>query len=132
MTRIGCDIVEICRIKAAVERHGRFLQRVYSPAEIEECYRKANPWASLAARFAAKEAVIKALPAGIPIALNEIEIVRSAGEKPQVHFLGSTAQRLAQVGAWAWSLSLSHERTHAMAMVLACPVDEGRNDSCSS
>ncbi|MBC9783648.1 holo-ACP synthase [Heliobacterium chlorum] len=116
---IGCDIVEIARIREAAEGHPRFLERVFSPAEIVECRQKANPWPSFAARFAAKEAVIKAMPGDFVPRLTEMETLRDSTGKPQVHFTGLTAEYAAKSGWKRWAVSLSHERTHAIATVIA-------------
>ncbi|ABZ84274.1 holo-(acyl-carrier-protein) synthase [Heliomicrobium modesticaldum Ice1] len=116
---VGCDIVEISRIREAAQRHPRFLRRVFSPAEIAECESRPNPWQSFAARFAAKEAVIKALPAGCSPALTEMEVLRDPAGKPQLFFTGAAAGLVEKSGWNGWSVSLSHDRDHAIATVIA-------------
>lgn len=114
----GVDLIEIERLAAAIARHGeRFLQRVYTPAERQVCE---DNLASLAVRFAAKEAVAKALGCGIgAVKWQEIEILRDRSGAPQLHLHGE-ARRLADArGLEAWSLSLSHTRFHAIAFVVA-------------
>ena len=114
----GVDLIEIERIAAAVSRHGeRFLQRVFTPGELELC---GGNHASLAARFAAKEAVAKALGCGIgEVQWCEIEILRDGRGAP-VLILHGAAQRLAdELGLHTWSLSISHSRSHAIAFVVA-------------
>lgn len=114
----GVDLVEIDRIRGVIDHHGaRFLQRVFTPQELTEV--KGN-YASLAARFAAKEAVAKALGTGIGlVAWKEIEILRGPARQPILHLHGA-AQRLAQeLGLQRWSISLSHSHAHALAFVVA-------------
>jgi holo-[acyl-carrier protein] synthase len=114
----GVDLIEIERVAAALTRYGgRFAQRVFTPAELAEV--GYNP-ASLAARFAAKEAVSKALGTGIgAVSWQEIEVVRGPNRQPRLHLRGA-ARRLAESqGLAAWSVSLSHSNSHAIAMVVA-------------
>lgn len=114
----GVDLIEIERVQTVVARYGeRFLQRIFTPAERSES--GANI-ASLAARFAAKEAVSKALSTGIGrITWHEIEIRRGDAGNP-VLILHGTARLIAQnQGLTSWSLSLSHSREHAIAVVVA-------------
>lgn len=113
----GVDIIEIERVGSAIQRHGeRFLRRIFTPAELTEA--RDSP-ASLAARFAAKEAAAKALGTGIGVvSWHEIEVLSSAGQ-PNIHLHGA-ARSLAQTsGLQVWSVSLSHSMTHAVAMVVA-------------
>ena len=114
----GVDLVEIERFQAAIQRHGeRFLRRVFTGQELEEVGQNI---ASLAARFAAKEAVSKALGTGIgPIAWREIEVLRGEARQPVLHLHGEAAHRAESLGLHIWSLSLSHTQTHAVAMVVA-------------
>jgi holo-[acyl-carrier protein] synthase len=114
----GIDLVEIERIWAAVERHGeRFLQRIFTAREIVEAGR--SP-ASLAVRFAAKEAVSKALKTGIgPVGWREIEVLNGSNGEPELHLHGAAAERAAEIGLVEWSVSLSHSRSQAIAMVVA-------------
>jgi holo-[acyl-carrier protein] synthase len=114
----GVDLVEIERFEAAVQRHGRrFLERVFTARELAEV---GGNLPSLAARFAAKEAVAKAFGTGIgAIRWQEVEILRGYARQPELHLHGEAA-RLAQAqGLGNWSLSLSHSRQHAVAMVVA-------------
>ena len=117
MSRIcgtGVDIIEIPRIKKAYERWGRdFLDKVFLPDEIDYCLLKVNPYPSLAARFAAKEAGFKALSqAGIHITLwRGIAVARSEDGRPRLVVPKSDGVRL--------HLSLTHSREFAVAMVVA-------------
>lgn len=126
MYSIGVDIVEVERIEQAVARWGeRFLSRVYTEAEIAYCGRRMS---SLAARWAAKEAVSKALGTGWApqqshdagwIDWTEIEVVRRDSGQPEVVLHGKARARAQRLGISGWQLSMSHTREHAVAMVLA-------------
>ena len=113
----GVDLIEIERVQAAIDRHGqRFLQRVFTPSELAEV--GLHP-ASLAARFAAKEAVSKALGCGIgQVAWREIEILRGPSREPVLHLYGAGKDLSARLGIHTWSISLSHTHEHAIAMVV--------------
>jgi holo-[acyl-carrier protein] synthase len=116
--RTGVDFLEIERLRETVERHGEhFKTRIFTSAEQTEC---GDNYQSLAARFAAKEAVSKALGTGIgDVSWQEIEILRGNNGEPHLTLHG-TAQKLAtQLGLKTWSVSLSHTREHAVAMVVA-------------
>ncbi len=115
--RNGVDIVEISRIQAMLEHYGeRFLQRVYTEREIERYAKRTN---SLAARWAAKEAVSKALGCGIgEIGWTDIEILDENGA-PQVHLHGNASTLAADLGLVGWSISLSHTDEVAIAFVIA-------------
>lgn len=112
---VGVDIIEIARIERALQRFGpRFRQRVFTLAELEETNARVP---SLAARFAAKEATIKALGHSA-IALHEIEVVRLAGGRPVLRLYGRAAARAAQLGVSQLAVSLSHSREYAVAVVV--------------
>lgn len=114
----GVDLIEIERVVQAIDRHGdRFLQRVFTPLELAEL--QGNP-ASLAGRFAAKEAVAKALGTGIGlVAWQEIEILRGPAREPVLTLHGMAAELAAQKNLTGWSVSLSHTQTLAIAAVFA-------------
>ena len=116
--RHGIDLVELTRVGDAVTRHGaRFLDRVYTPAEQAYC---AGNVGSLAARFAAKEAVAKALGTGIAgFRWRDIEVVRTADGAPAVRLYGGAAAHAARLGLTDWALSLTHARRYAIASVVA-------------
>jgi holo-[acyl-carrier protein] synthase len=123
MLTSGVDIIEIARVERALARHReRFLERVFTPAEIR--YARRRP-AELAARFAAKEAVAKALGVGMRmiardgIRWQEAEIVGDHRGKPLVRLHGRAAERAAELGLTEWSVSLSHTDEHAVAFVVA-------------
>lgn len=119
----GVDLVRISRVERALDRHGeRFLERVFTPSEI--LYSRRRP-AELAARFAAKEAVAKALGVGMRmmaregIRWHEAEIVGDHRGKPTVRLHGWAAERAAELGLTEWAVSLSHTDDHAVAFVVA-------------
>lgn len=117
----GIDLVEVDRIRQAVERYGaRFLNRVYTRAEQDYCLRKRSAAESLAARFAAKEAAAKALGTGISRGVHwlQIEVVREPGGRPGIALHGSAAQIAARLGAVRAVLSLTHTASLAAASVL--------------
>jgi holo-[acyl-carrier protein] synthase len=118
MLTTGIDLIEVERIQAAIERHGaRFLERIYTPGELAEC---GDSPTSLAARFAAKEAVSKALGTGIgPINWCEVEVLHGPAREPLLRLHGEAARLAQERRLTAWSISLSHTRTHAIAMVVA-------------
>jgi holo-[acyl-carrier protein] synthase len=123
---IGTDLVEIDRIQNSVARFGdRFLERIYTPGEIAYCMAKKSFAESLAARFAAKEAAAKALGTGISrgIGWREIEVRRAPGQRPTLHLSGRAAQWAARLGGGRLSLSLTHSRSVAMAVVLLESAD---------
>ncbi len=123
MLTSGVDLIEIARVERALERHGeRFLARVFTAAEI--AYSRRRP-AELAARFAAKEAVSKALGVGMRmmarggIRWREAEIVGDHRGKPLVRLHGRAAERAVELGLTEWTVSLSHTAEHAIALVVA-------------
>jgi holo-[acyl-carrier protein] synthase len=118
---VGVDIIEVERIKQVFWRHGeRFLRRVYTEAEITYCRGRVP---ELAARFAAKEAVSKALGTGIVgrggIFWREVEVLPDARGKPLVHLHGRAQDRAESLGLKEFAVSLSHSREYAVAFVVA-------------
>jgi holo-[acyl-carrier protein] synthase len=120
---IGTDVMENARIKRSIERFGeQFLRRVYTPGEIAYCQRKKkNAAESFAARFAAKEAGAKALGTGISrgVSWTEFEVRRAPGQRPELHLSGRAAEIAEKLGIKRLSLSLTHARELAMAVVIA-------------
>ena len=114
----GVDLVEVARLERAVARHGdRFLKRIFSRRELSLAGGKPT---SLAARFAAKEAVAKALCTGIgDVSWLEIEILHGPNKEPLLTLHGSAKKLADEKGLHTWSLSLSHTADHAIAMVTA-------------
>lgn len=116
LIEVGVDIVEISRIRAALERHAPgFRRRVYTEQEWRDCE---GDYASLAGRFAAKEAVMKALGRG-GMAFREIEIVRTPSGKPEVRLFGRMRRRADGLGVNGIAISISHSRDNAVAVALA-------------
>lgn len=112
-------MVEIRRIQSAIEKNPRFLQKVYTEEEIRYCQRKKNPWQSFAARFAAKEAVSKAMGTGIgKIGLTEVEVVNKPSGQPQIVLHGAAKAFAAEHGIGRVHLSLSHSEAYAIATVI--------------
>lgn len=117
----GVDIAEVGRIRESVERFGnRFLHRVFTQGEIEYCERKANRFESYAARFAAKEAAMKALGTGWNhgIRWRDVEVVRPKGQRPTVQFHGLAAELAQKMGAKNIALSITHTSEQALAHVI--------------
>lgn len=114
----GVDLIEISRIEEVVARHGRhYLERIYTPAELELCGKRTE---SLAGRFAAKEAVAKALGCGIgDVTWQEIEILGDEQNAPVLTLRGAAEQRAKELGLTIWSVSISHSQSHAVAFVAA-------------
>lgn len=116
--RTGIDIIEVNRLRAAIERHGeRFLARIFTDAERQQL---AEDLPSLSARWAAKEAVAKALGTGIgDVSWLEIEVLRGPAGEPQLRLFGEAERLAAKHGIQQWSVSLSHTIEHAVAMAVA-------------
>ena len=120
---VGVDIIEIERIEVILQRHGkRFLRRVYTPAEQAYCQGRVP---ELAARFAAKEAISKALGTGLRgIAWQEMEILGDERGKPLIHLHGRAKARAGELGLSEFAVSLSHSRDYAVAFVMAARTRE--------
>ena len=120
MLGMGSDIVEVARIRTAIERHGdRFLNRCFRPDEIALAARRgAQGPATLASRWAAKEAFVKAIGAAGPIAYRDVEVVHREGGPAVLRLHGNAAAALRASGAGRVLLSLSHEREIALAVVI--------------
>lgn len=117
----GIDIAEVPRVGAAIERFGdRFLRRIFTDAERKYCDSKANRIERYAARFAAKEAAMKALGTGWNhgVGWRDIEVHRPPGSRPTLRFHGVAAQFAARLGTSNISLSLSHTPEQAIASVI--------------
>jgi len=115
---VGVDLIEISRIARALERWGdRFLHRVYTDREIAYC---GDSVQELAARFAAKESISKALGTGlVGVTWREMEVVNEPSGKPTVRLHGRAREVARGLGLDAFALSLSHSRELAVAMVVA-------------
>jgi len=119
---IGIDLVEVARIEASVTRFGaRFLDRIFTESERRYCGDKANSGERYAARFAAKEAAMKALGTGWSQGVTwlDLEVGREASGKPTLLVHGAAQQRALILGIRHWSVSLTHTPDYAMAQVIA-------------
>ena len=115
---VGLDLVKIERVRAAVERwQGRFLDRVFTEAERRYCFSKPSPYASLAARFAVKEAVFKALGTGWSNGVQwvDIQVLNDATGRPRASVHGQAGRLARQAGVTEILVSLSHDDEYAMA-----------------
>jgi holo-[acyl-carrier protein] synthase len=122
MLRVGVDMIEVERIRQAMERHGeRFFARFFTAVEREQAH---NVPARLAARFAAKEAVAKALGTGIgDVCWVDIEVWSDEAGRPHVRLYREAAMRAAEMGLDDWQVSLSHTNEAAIALVVAMGTD---------
>ena len=113
----GVDIIEIPRIRRVYERYGRrFLRRIYTSGEIKYC--RGRP-PQLASRFAAKEAVMKALGTGVRgIRWKDVEIVRIGGRAPTIELHGTALRRADRIGILSLAVSLTHSKEYAVASVV--------------
>lgn len=118
MIKTGVDLIETERIKESIDKFGeRFLKRIYTTKELSLF---GGNTGSLAARWAAKEAVAKALGCGIgPVEWLEIEVLHGGQKEPVLFLHGKAAAMAEEQGLVEWSLSLSHTREHAIAFVVA-------------
>jgi holo-[acyl-carrier protein] synthase len=123
MLTTGVDLIEISRVERALENHSeRFLARVFTPNEVLYCRGRVP---ELAARFAAKEAVSKALGVGMRVLSREgihwkdVEVVGDHRGKPIVRLFGRAAERAKELGLTEWAVSLTHTKEHALAFVVA-------------
>lgn len=117
----GVDIVEVSRVEQAIGRFGdRFLSRIFTEREIRYCNSKRNQVERFAARFAAKEAAMKALGTGLRrgVSWQHIEVGHQPGGRPTITFSDAAAKVAAQLGAKRVSLSVSHTEQHAIAQVI--------------
>ncbi len=122
---VGIDMIAIPRVRAVLERHSsRFLRRIYTPEEAAFCRGRVP---ELAARFAAKEAVMKALGTGVRgVGWREIEVLPDRRGKPLVYLYGRAKARAEKIGLRALDISLTHERDFAIAAVAG--VRDGERD----
>ena len=123
MLTTGVDIIEIPRIKQVLERYGqRFLDRIFTPGEIEYC--RGRP-PNLAGRFAVKEATMKALGTGVRgVSWKDIEVVRADSGAPSVKLHGRAEKRAERLQVGEISVSISHSREYAVAFVVTQGKDQ--------
>jgi len=118
---VGIDITEVSRLREAIERHGdRFLKRVFTPAEIAYCRSRKNSYERFAARFAAKEAAMKALGTGWRqgVTWQDLEVSNSSSGKPGLKLSGRAREIYGSLGGGNIVLSITHTAAYAMAEVI--------------
>ena len=120
MKGVGIDMIEVSRVATKIGKESGFREMVFSPGEIEYCEPKANKAEHYAARFAAKEAFLKAIGTGWKngTAFSEIEIQHDQEGSPELHLLGETARTLAPLNIQKVHVSLSHLKAIASAVVV--------------
>ena len=120
ITGLGIDLIEVDRVAIKISKETGFRELVFSKKEIAYCEKKANKFEHYAARFAAKEAFFKAIGTGWgkDTAFNEIEITNNKDGKPEIFFLGKTATTIGEMTLGKISVSLSHIKTMATAVVI--------------
>lgn len=121
ITGIGIDVVQNDRIRDSIGRFGdRFLNRIYTEAEIEYCKKCAQPEIHYAARFAAKEAAFKALGTGwaAGVKWKDVEVVRLQSGKPELHLHGEALTHATSKGAERFYVSLTHDQLVSCAVVI--------------
>ncbi|MFN8242417.1 MAG: holo-ACP synthase [Ferruginibacter sp.] len=117
---LGIDLIETERVAEKIGKDSGFRELVFSAAEIAYCETRANKYEHYAARFAAKEAFFKAIGTGWVngTAFNEVEVLHDAAGKPHLHFLGKTADTVKKLQPGSITVSLSHVKTMATAIVI--------------
>lgn len=126
MPGVGTDLVEVSQMRSALTRRPGLRERLFTDAEWEYAHRHRDPMPHLAARFAAKEAVMKSLGRGIgAMGFNEIEVRNLDGGAPVVEVVGRAAAVAREAGVDRFQISLTHTPTMAHAVVLAVPTDIG-------
>jgi holo-[acyl-carrier protein] synthase len=118
--RVGVDLVDVAAFRARFDGRDDLLAGIFSEAELTYCRAQASPWMHLAARFAAREATLKALGTGLAGAIGwrDVEITRDPTGAPGLAFRGALAEALRAAELTRGSVSLSHTETHAIAVVL--------------
>jgi holo-[acyl-carrier protein] synthase len=118
---IGVDVVEVARVSRALERHRERLEnRVFTAEERSDCAGRVDRDLALAARFAAKEACLKALGTGWAggVSFRQVEVRRDSAGRPSLRLHGRAAEKAASLGVTATHLSLSHQPSVAVAVVV--------------
>jgi holo-[acyl-carrier protein] synthase len=121
ITGIGIDVIQNDRIRDSIQRFGdRFLNRIYTEAEIEYCRKCAQPEIHYAARFAAKEAAFKALGTGwaAGVKWKDVEVVKLPSGKPELHLYGEALAHATSAGAKQFYVSLTHDQSVSCAVVV--------------
>jgi holo-[acyl-carrier protein] synthase len=118
--RVGVDLVDVAAFRARLGGRDDVLADTFSPAELAYCRAQARPWMHLAARFAAREAALKALGTGLAGAINwrDVEVTRDPAGAPGLVFRGALGEAVTRAGLTRSTVSLSHTETHAIAVVI--------------
>ena len=118
--RVGVDLVDVAAFRARFDGRDDVLADTFSPAELAYCRAQKEPWAHLAARFAAREATLKALGTGLAgrITWRDIEVTRDPAGTPGLVFRGAADAAMRRAGLRLAAVSLSHTDTHAIAVVV--------------
>lgn len=118
--RVGVDLVDVAAFRARFDGRDDLLRETFSEAELAYCRGQASPWTHLAARFAAREATLKALGTGLAGAIDwrDVEVTRDPAGAPGLVFRGALGQALGRAGLGRSTVSLSHTDTHAIAIVV--------------
>jgi holo-[acyl-carrier protein] synthase len=117
---IGVDLVEVDRIRRTLARTPALVERLFTDAERAYCERRRDPTERFAARFAAKEAVMKALGVGLgAVGWHEVEVVRAESGRPSLALSGRAADLAAELGVVRWHLTMSHTSRVAEAIAVA-------------
>lgn len=116
---IGTDIVEINRMRNLIKRYGeRFVERVFAPCEISYCLNKKDPARSFAARFAVKEAFVKALGTGMVSGMRFSDVSLENSDRPEIKLSGIASSIAESKGIASMHASISHEKDYAIAVVI--------------
>ena len=117
---VGVDVVDVDRMRDLLSRRPKISERLFSKAEQDYSQLQSDPSQRFAVRFAAKEAVMKALSSSFgSIDWKDVEVVKEKSDIPQLRLLGRAAEHAKKKGITSWHISLSHSKTSAMAMVVA-------------
>ncbi len=116
---IGIDIVKIERMKNADEKWGvRFFEKILTENEISYCFKKSVPYPSIAVRFAAKEAIIKAIGSEVPVSMKDIEVVNNEKGRPSITVRGKLEKFFKEKQIQHCHVSLSHEKEFGIASIV--------------
>jgi holo-[acyl-carrier protein] synthase len=120
LPRVGVDLVDVPAFEMRFRDRDEALAEIFTDGELAYCRRQRHPWPHLAARFAAKEAFLKAMTSGLTGTMrwHDIEVTRDPAGTPALSISGATAEMLRRHGLAASSVSLSHTSSHAVAVVL--------------
>lgn len=120
MIGVGIDVVDVDRFRTVLRRRGRIDERLFTDRERAYAQRAVDPSERLAARFAAKEAVMKVLGVGVgAVRFRDIEVIKHPSGRPELRLHGRAAELASSAGATCWHLSLTHTRLVAEAVVIA-------------